>query len=459
MTNDDRDRSRRNFLLMGIGGAAGAAFLTSRQTHASTCGPIPEADIETSCEICLGPSDGGQALVDTLRNLERIRILRGATLTIRLFAGDYFFNRQMTGITRLAGEDNSEANVGLEIRHPDGERIHIIGSGSDSTRLVFTNMHGLLVRDGSSLGLIDAVHLYGDGKIGRLFDPDADKQGILAREGSMIRCGSDVRVSEFSRVGVMAFRNSVIYAASVHSESNGSDGFVSSDGSSLEAANAEAKYNEGVGFFAEWNGTITAKGATAGANIVRAPGTDDEGGGIGFVARQGGVIRAPDGHAVNNEKAGAVATQNSTLIVDAMQFNGNDASHPGIRATYGSHVSCERVTIRRFWWGIHADHGSNIVAHDATLTGIGYKDGVLADHGSSVSCDNISVGSYVDGIVATNASQVFCKGASLNALTRGLVAYLSSAIDARFLNHQSVISLYSPLPNTTGQSANAYIRV
>ncbi len=189
---------------------------------------------------------------------------------------------------------------------PFGWSITILGEGSQSTKLVFQNVHGVDLEGPVGLGLLDKITLNGNGQKGRVNDPLLDKYGVLARRGATIKLGRDVVVEEFSRAGVQAFMGSTIFANGVVSRNNGSDGFVASYNSTVYADAAQSLGNRGVGFFCEATSSIfAANSIAAGSLIDREKGQSR--GGDGFVAILNGVIVADRAKLYGNEDQDFVA--------------------------------------------------------------------------------------------------------------------------------------------------------
>lgn len=174
---------------------------------------------------------------------------------------------------------------------PFGWGIFVLGEGSQKTKFVFNNVHGVDLEGPVGLGLLDKITLNGQAQKGRVNDPLIDKYGVLARRGATIKLGRDVVVEEFSRAGVQAFMGSSIFAYGVISRNNGSDGFVASYNSTVYADSAQSLGNRGVGFFCEASSSIYASNSvSAGALVDREKGQSR--GGDGFVAILNSVIVA-----------------------------------------------------------------------------------------------------------------------------------------------------------------------
>lgn len=219
-----------------------------------------------------------------------------AIMRVRIPAGQYIFNRP------------------ISVTGANGWKLQIVGDGAADTKLVFANSHGVSLEGPYAIGLIDKLTLNGDGQRGIRNDSLLDKQGVLARRGANIKLGRDVIVEEFSRVGVLAYMSSTIYAAGVISRNNGSDGFAASYNSTIYARKSVSSGNRGDGYFSEAASSIAAEESTSMRNVVdRTQGGTR--GGDGYVAILGAVINAHSATLDSNEDQDFVVT--GTSVIDA----------------------------------------------------------------------------------------------------------------------------------------------
>ena len=91
----------------------------------------------------------------------------------------------------------------IDVSHPDGNRINIIGNlvSPSSVVLNFSNTSGFSVINRNKLGLIDGVTLNGD--------DSASTYGIFASNNSLVKVGDNVVIRDFEK-GISAVNSSFI---------------------------------------------------------------------------------------------------------------------------------------------------------------------------------------------------------------------------------------------------------
>ena len=228
--------------------------------------------------------DSYSDLTNTLSYIAETRIPNGTSLTINLDDGTY------------------DCTDSINIDHPDGKRIYIVGNTTtpSSVTLNFAaGKDGITCIDGQTLGLIDGVTLNGDTTSGT-------PGGIEAVNGSNIYVGSNVVVKEFY-VGIFVSHNSTVLCDSVVAQDCDSHGITASYSSYINCANATSKDN-GASGITSWGGS---------------------------------VIYAASAIADNNTNSGVYAFQESMIVFTNGTSKNNNS---GIRARTGGYVENGGVT-------------------------------------------------------------------------------------------------------------------
>ena len=137
----------------------------------------------------------------------------------------------------------------IDVHHPDGDRIEILGFGPSQVDLEFTG-HGFQVQNGSRLGLLNGVHIGGPGM-------SSTARAIDVSNGSFAEIGADVTIDGFE-VGIWASGNSVVYANGVHIN-NAWIGMKAVSGSYLNADASSLSNSTNDGFHCGGNAFVSAR--------------------------------------------------------------------------------------------------------------------------------------------------------------------------------------------------------
>jgi hypothetical protein len=253
----------------------------------------------------------GLDLVEVLAGLALWRIPPGAKLVLRLPDGVHVQHRA------------------VEIDHPDGARLAIIGNTAQPDRCCLAwngASDGIYVGPGAVLGSIDGVLLEH-----RAPERRGLGSGVLADHGGVVRCGPKVWVRNFY-YGFQARYGAIIACDGTRSEGGGDANYFAFSGGHIQAQGAtalgarDAEKALGSGFVAEYGGTINATDAIARRNLlagfnalsngsIRAYGAlAERNGRAGFMADTGGVIVAHGALARGNCGAGVLARERSTAV-------------------------------------------------------------------------------------------------------------------------------------------------
>lgn len=241
---------RRDFLIGGAAMALGARVLDARLGSTWT---MPEG---TSVE--LWPADLGLDLAGALEAVARWRIVPGARVAIRL-ADDVHVQRGM-----------------LDLRHPDGIRLSIVGNTANPERCRLAwqgSGDGLYCGAGAVLGRIDGVQIEHTAIGAR-----GQGSALLAERGGAILCGPRMIVRGFYH-SCHARHGGIIRCGGMVSHDAGAAAYLASHGGQLHCEGALADNSLVAGFAARAGGIVRAHRASTRNN-----------GGTGFHASGGGSI-------------------------------------------------------------------------------------------------------------------------------------------------------------------------
>lgn len=274
-----------------------------------------------------------------LRSLDDAVIASEAVVTIAIADGTYRYTES------------------IEVRHRDGDRIHIIGNTGDpsAVTLEFPALeNGILATTGNQLGYVDGLTLDG------LDAPDS--HGLEASVGGVVRAGPHLIVRGFqdgfradkggvlfvdgeaepmpanaclpssphalstdnARSGFLSVRGSVIFAPAAEAASNGTHGFTADRSSTLDVAFALAHDNTRNGFSAAGRSAILAEDSCAELN-----------GWSGLSSVDQSHVRGTRAVAENNSLYGLVAESHGRIDAQGAleEYNGQvqprTASPPG----------------------------------------------------------------------------------------------------------------------------------
>ena len=260
-----------------------------------------------------------------LTYLATLRITQGAIVTIQVADGTY------------------NLTSGINLNHPDGISIHLIGNTSNPAlcKIVGTNpptFNGISCTNGHSFGLLDGftIDLTAKATLANNFS------GIYANNGSTLICGTHIFVNNWY-YGINSSYNSTIiadYATVTYAGDVGIWAFVGSYISANYATSnncSDFVNGWGYGFQGEFGSTVLCTGASAtGNNIagiaslsnstVRAlSSTSSTNTGSGFLTREWGII----------ECGGATASNNSRYAIEIADGTGGIYGATGTGNTLG----------------------------------------------------------------------------------------------------------------------------
>lgn len=190
----------------------------------------------------------------------------------------------------------------IEVNHPDGRNIHILGNPNDPTLCTIhfkPGVNGVSAWQDRVLGKIDGFSLKGSNRTG---------SGLHCSYGGFIRTGSQMIVEDFLNA-VFASGGSVI--CDDIQVRNNQHGIVSYFGAVVTANGALAEGNTGHGFFAGPAGSLLASDAVSKNN-----------GGSGFRSWHGGSLRAWYSVSQGNQY-GYLASGLSVISTRDSQVSGN----------------------------------------------------------------------------------------------------------------------------------------
>ncbi len=239
----------------------------------------------------------------------------------------------------------------------------------------------------------------GDGK---------DPIGCKVQNGGALQFGTDVVFKFFARNGVFSNEGAYILANEVDVNNCGSDAFVASIGAALFAEDSTCSVIYGDAYFANRNGVIYCKGATANDIRKRADNTAGE----GILASQGGVIYAEDATLTNIADVGIFVASNGNVVGDDITIG-------------GSGVGCGS-------YGVHLMNG-NFSGSRLNVTHSG-ADGILLENCSSLSSDGcISSNNSGDGLNVKEASTATVTSGTFDSNTSDGISATASYVQATSL--------------------------
>ena len=235
-------------------------------------------------------------------------------------------------VTIKVTKDPSEEYKTINVVHPDGDRIHIIG---DCKRQLCTigfedDASGLVVDNGNKLGLLDGFIFIGKNLGG-------DAVGITANQKSSIILGSNISVQNFY-IGIYAVSGSFIKASYVKASNNQCIGVIASAGSTIIADNAEANSN-----VSERCAHLCCDGiAATGSSYVNASYATANNNKYGIVSASGSTVVADNATANNNIGYGFGAGAVSTMRAEKAKANNNGSF--GFWVNYNSFIYAWNAT-------------------------------------------------------------------------------------------------------------------
>lgn len=263
----------------------------------------------------------------------------------------------------------------ISIRHPQGERISILGDPDNRESVVvnFRSTAGIYVQDGSRLGMLDGI----------VFDGGGAGTGITVRKGSFATLGGDVTFRRFYD-GIRVSQDSSLVV----------DGGCSSDGPLSEL-------NQNHGIEVAGASMVMAKHCTVQDNVhsgIHVIGNSfaafNHGASLnndrhGLLVERDSYLDAQYAETAFNGLSGAKAVIGSTIYGERMHTHDN--GEDGIASLHASVVMNYRGSATdNGRHGMHANFSSYIRAGDAA-TGNG-GEGVRLDIGSTLYGDTMNVG-------------------------------------------------------------------
>lgn len=193
----------------------------------------------------------------------------------------------------------------IDVAHPNGESIHIIGDTSNPANCVLNFVNsGFSVGNNHALGLIDGFHINGKDT----------GNGIYAHNGGSITVGENVWVSNFS-IGLRAYGGGRIFADNVTSFGNTNSGFYADFNGILRAEYANSYDNLVRGYTAYNDGQLFADYSRAKNNLHQ-----------GYFSSDRSLLKAEHATSTNNTQQGYYAHNFSALITRFSSASGNGAT-------------------------------------------------------------------------------------------------------------------------------------
>ena len=295
----------------------------------------------------------------------------------------------------------------IEIEHPNGDHISIVGAGKSETSLVFSlpaneSKAGIKIVGPYKIKKIDGLTLDGNdlyGYTGGSPDDSAgsseDPCGVRLEDGASCVVGPDVAVKDFARCGIAAFRGSSIVASGVAVSGCGSDNFCASQCSVLFATGTASSGSCGNGFNVDGGATIWANGSTSTGNLGRSGAK-----GHGYVATTGGTLFANGAVSTSNAGSGFLATRNGYISAPESEAKTNGVH--GYAASYAGNIYADGAVAGgddagdgNTKSGFYADNAGVIGASGATSKNNG-QHGVVAQVWGRVN--------FYGGLVTANAN-------------------------------------------------------
>jgi len=212
---------------------------------------------------------------------------------------------------------NQVYNQPIEIIHPHGKQIEIIGNVSNPSNCVlqFNGSSGFEIAHKRKLRLINGFHIQGDRTAGT--------SGVSATKGAGIRIGAATAISDFHN-GVEASLSGRVYANTVLISGNTGSGVVSKYSGFVQANGAQSKNNELHGFHSVDGGIMQANNSKALGNKVN-----------GYFSENFGHIQSNEAEANNNLDSGFFATGKAYLDAHASTANNNPT---GFQCDYNGYM-------------------------------------------------------------------------------------------------------------------------
>lgn len=212
---------------------------------------------------------------------------------------------------------NQVYDAPIEILHPHGKQIEILGNTADpaSCVLQFNGSSGFDISSKRKLRLLNGFHIKGN-RVNTT-------HGVGATKGASIRLGANTIISGFYN-GIEATFNGRIYANTVLINKNAGSGVVSQYSGFVQANGTQSKENDLHGFYAVDGGIIEANQSKGLSNTVH-----------GYFSENFGHIQSQEAEASGNANTGFFATGKSFLDATSGVANNNPT---GFQCDYSGYV-------------------------------------------------------------------------------------------------------------------------
>ena len=214
--------------------------------------------------------------------------------------------------------DGTYTSSAIEIEHPNGSQIHIIGNTTNNNSVVinFNNgENGFAVKNGNKLGFLDGVTLVGNNQTG---------YGLYAFGSGNISCGENISISNFNR-GLFATSNSHIFCIGIAISYSGDNGITCDSGSVVRANNSIITNSGGMGVMVSSQSLVNVSGATISSNsrsgaaadmgsvIIADNLTSQSNGEYGVTAHGGSNVRIRFNYLIQNNSLGSYSPSANTV--------------------------------------------------------------------------------------------------------------------------------------------------
>ncbi|HCE6992534.1 TPA: hypothetical protein NHP85_006846 [Pseudomonas aeruginosa] len=250
-------------------------------------------------------------------------IARGATVTIQVSDGSHAFTPP------------------LDLNHPQGGQIEIIGNQADKSACVLLTTgepteNGFVVSDGHQFGLVDGLELRCSVKATAVW------QGIVALRGASLTVGPNVTVDNWY-YGIVGRDGGSVAADGVVVKNAGDVGFWAFAGGHLRCRNAsvenvrDTSQGLGFGFQAEYGSSMDCSSASATQCLV-----------AGIAALSGSTVRAYSASSTGNDGDGLLARDGGVIVAHGATTTGNSGYGIGQRSSgrvFGNSINTASNTL------------------------------------------------------------------------------------------------------------------
>ena len=301
-------------------------------------------DMATETWVLSQLSSGGVGLIDVDTTIAVPADYPDVSAALASLDGTFIAADAIVTITIADGTYAHAAPV--EIRHPQGSNIAILGnlSNPDNVVLEFTGTDGVVLDNGRTLGLLDGVTLRGT----------SVEKGIHLSLDSALRLGPEVVVEMFGN-NVQVNDGSTFYGDSLTVRDADVHGVVVQRGSNAYLEGATSINNGSLGIYATGTSTIRANYATVTGN-----------GGTGVRSQNGSSISAS--HSVsNNNTRGFMAEYNSLIYANGATATNN--SEYGAYGIWESLIRIDVATVTNNQTGFRAHGSATLITGGGTTSG------------------------------------------------------------------------------------------